>query len=487
MSKNFMEKTMSDQCLMICAGGNLVQADSSATVCTIQKRACLMAAVATGLFGALALTSPVARAEAPVLSNVYTNQGDLNTYFTDKNSNLYDFVQSQLPFPDFGIAQTWSQLTGAGNRPKLAEGSGLATFENTLSGNSQAFYLTAAVGGALHVGEIYGTQNKYADLTSETNAHVAESGTSLTGFIDGCAATNNVFYVGGDHHVHSLRWTQAHGWTTSDLTQLSASSVEVSGTALASHEASESEEIFFIGKDAHVHEFSEWSGCSGGPAPAGWHDTDLNEANHNGAPNALQYSPLVELFDDSLGGYPGPNWLDAIIYVDTSHHLRELFISNTIAPTGEWRNVDVTTQSGAPAVVAGSSLASLIWYSPGAPSATESVFFVDGHASVWQVSALPGYDDAVSWSPLNVTAATGGAAQGAVAVIADSPLSADENYLYECAGCDPFWLTQEEIKYVGTDHHVHILGFLPQNQSNKWKGWQAIDMTAGSGAPNATP
>lgn len=443
----------------------------------------------TALLAALALTAPAARAEAPALGNAYSNIG-LNTYFTDKNSNLFEFVQTTDGY--FGIQQTWNQLTGTGGRPSLAESSGLATYQNTISNINEQFYL-ADVGGSMHVEEVYGPQNKHSDLTVKVHAHAAETGSAVVGFIDGCAQADNVFFVGGDHHVHLLRWTQRQGWTTSDLTALTGD-IGVSGTALAGQEGTASEELFFIGKDRHVHEFWQWSGCSGSPSADGWHHADLNEANGNGAPAALEYSPLTAFSDQGLGDDTGQGWLDAVFYVDAGHHVRELYFSNSVTPYNEWRSRDVTAQSGAPAAAAKSSLASLLWYSAPAQGADmESVFYQDAGGHLWQLLADPAYDgDSFTWTANDATLDAGGTAGGAVAAIAAGPLTADEDYLYECIGCDAVYWTQMEIKYVGTDHHVHILGYLPGNGIGlpigvPSRAWQALDMTAGSGAPNATP
>ena len=420
-----------------------------------------------GLIACLAW--PGGWASAGIAVNEYDtqSQGQLSVYYPGTNAGLYAIettVSSQNR-----TTKSWLQLAGVGGKPPMAAGSGIASYNNTIWNAPEVFYLTN-VNNAVHVEQLWGTTASASDLTAFTGAMAAAAGSSVVGYIDSCAQSDNVFYVGSDQHVHLLRWSPSTGWQTADLTRLSGS-VPAAGTALAGHEMAQSEEIFFLGSDQHVHELWQWSGCTGGPLPDGWHSTDVNQASRNGAPNALSGSALTGFFDGE-----GSQWLDAVFYVDVNHNLQEIYFSNTLAPIGSWENVNLTLMSGAPAV-AGNSLASVIV--PRLGAAPEAVFFIDARSNVWQLSGVPLFvGNDLSWSATNITLAA-----GAPAATTSSPLAAaDSGILVGCYfdGTNICELgdLQELVYYVDAGGDIHSLGYVP-NISR----WTTADITRGVAAP----
>jgi len=394
--------------------------------------------------------------------NAYVSQGVLATdmdsinnqltaYYVGEDMNLYQDLERW--------ANSATQVTGIANRPPVAPGSGIATYVNTIYDAPEVFYLTSGAQGTQNVEQLWGTGNSPTNMNVLiTNSHPAQPatpafpGSKLVGFIDSCAQTDNVFYVGTDHHVHLMTWAPAPGWTTEDLTGLTGTG-NVLGTMLMGHIKGVAEEVFYIESDNHVHELWRWSNCSNGPGFDGWHNQDVNNANSNGAPNAAAGSPLAGFYDSAAGS-------DAVFYIDSSGDLRELYLS----PQWIWSNIQLTGTIGAAVPVRDSSLDAA---DPGTGSAlaahvntltgTEEVFYLGSNNNVFLVTASSA-TPTIWWNgalagALNVQA-------GCPAAAAGSPLVTDINTQ----------TNSDELYYISSGEQLYQLW--PANG-----GWGCVGVT----------
>jgi len=218
----------------------LIQAIESKTAPKATAKRLALLALLTVL--AVPGLSSTAFTQALALDNYNNGQ---TVYFVGDDNNLYEM---SYPF----ATGDWSQLTGANGAPAMAVKSGLAAIYNSIYGAPEEYYLTSTSGG-LHVEQLYGTGYSATDLTQKYAGAPAAPGSTLVGFIDSCAQTDNVFYVGANQDLELLTWSANRPWSQLDLTQ-TFSHVQVAGTVLTAHEASQSEEVFFVGTNQHVYE-----------------------------------------------------------------------------------------------------------------------------------------------------------------------------------------------------------------------------------------
>ncbi|HTZ83693.1 MAG TPA: winged helix-turn-helix domain-containing protein [Candidatus Acidoferrales bacterium] len=371
----------------------------------------------------------------------------LLAYYRGIDSNLYQLVWPWDP-------SQWSQLTGSHGKPAAARGTGIASFVNTLNHQPEVFYVTQ---GQQHIEEVSVLGFVPTDLNIATGAPAAVPGSSLSGFIDECAQTDNVFYVGEDHHIHLLTSSVGTGWTTQDLTSLTHNRTSFGGTlfALANREAGQ---VFYFQSDHHVHQLWRWSGCPGRYPFDGWHSADLNRANKEDAPAAIDGSGLSVLTDLQ-------SEKQDVFYVDSHNHLQGLFFVKI-----SWTNIDVTRESGAPALGAGSFVSQFnpIWGSA-------SVYFLDANRDLHVVTSKSSAP--TQWrNPLQtpISAVAGrclGSGTPLPPAVRGSPLASAINY---------FLNASEDISYLGTDQHMY--------QVEMGEGvWDCVDVTKVSGAPLAEP
>lgn len=321
--------------------------------------------------------------------------------------------------------------------PNAAVGSALAGF--TLGSSQHVFYL----GGDNHVHELRwdpagGWRETDLMTAAADGAPSAAVGSALAGYVRG--SVQHVFYLGADRHVHELWWDPASGWRAVDLMTAVAGGAPNAavGSALAGYPLGVTQHVFYLGGDNHVHEL-RWD-----PA-GGWHQTDLMTAAVRGAPNAAVGSALI--------GYPLGNSPHAF-YVGTAGHVHELWWD----PASGWRPTDLMTAiaESAPNAAVGGALA-------GYPlDNSQHVFYVgtDNHVhDLW-------WDRASGWRPTDLmTAAARGAPDAAVgSALAGYPLGHSQH-----------------VFYVGTDNHVHELWW------DRASGWHPTDLVAAvaRGAPDA--
>lgn len=398
-----------------------------------------MLGTAVMLCGALCGTAPV-HAQTALSTDMDQVDLTLDLFFVGANSNLYETV-----YP-FSAAR---EITGGSTKPKVAPLGSVVSYVNTIYGAPELFYLTADSNGNQDIEQLYGTTYSPTDLSTVASAPSAVVGSSLVGFIDSCADSDNVFYVGSNGHVELLTWTPGNPWSTKDLTQTTGTGLAV-GTSIVGHiygsPPNQTEEVFYLESDNNVHELWRWSGCTGGAGFDGWHNGDVSTANGDTGVTPATGSSLAAMFDKTAG-------TDALFYVGSDGHLHELFFS----AAKDWSNIDITANTKGPALLPGTPLTAHI----NSVASSEEVFYFDSTEHVremWASSSSP-----TSWvSPaksLNKTAGTAPVAEPG------SPLITDINTLDAL----------DDVYYVGKDKHVFQLTY---NGS-----WKYIDLTAQSGGP----
>jgi hypothetical protein len=356
----------------------------------------------------------------------------LLAYYLGEDSMLY-----QLTWP-------WPAEPERVHRPALARGSSFISYQNTIYGDSESFYLTE-VQGAQHVEQLWGAGLSPTDLSSLiTTRHPAQPaadalpGAQLVGFIDDCVRTDNVAYIGADHHVHLLTWAPDPGWTAEDLTRL-AQGVAVRGTRLVGHVTDAGEEaVFHVDSAGLIHELWRWSGCTGRPAYGGWHDVVISSANGNDAPRAQSASALAGFAEAKSGK-------EAIFYTDLRGHLHELYsrgmasLVTTAPSTPAWAHLDVTQSAGSAAPAADSPLAAQV----DTTSHSQDLYFLDVDNNVRLVTAPAGsqqWTEVSAAAPVNVQARTCEGTLGAPPPAArGAPLAADINGIAKT----------DELYYIG--------------------------------------
>jgi DNA-binding winged helix-turn-helix (wHTH) protein len=365
-------------------------------------------------------------------------------FYRGADANLYQLVWPWNP-------TQWSQLTGQPGRPRVAQGSGIASYENTINRQPEVFYLAE---GRQHVEQILILGLLPADLNAATGAPAAVAGSDVVGFIDECAQTDNIFYIGTDRHVHLLLWSKGMGWTTQDLTSLTHDH-EAAGTRLVGHIQGKGAEVFHFQEDGHVHEFWRWSGCPASYAFDGWHNTDVTLSNNNGSPEAAADSGLSGYYDQA-------NDSDSLYYIDVQNHLRELLNFK-----GTWNNVDLTSVAGAPKPGVGDFVSQL-------SATSQSVYFVDGNQNLRVVKSRPTAPNL--WTdplPNSINLLSGpclGSGAPPVPPASGAPLAASLN---------PVWIS-ENVYYLGTDQHIYEF-------EHRDDEWSCTDITKTATAPNALP
>jgi Abnormal spindle-like microcephaly-assoc'd, ASPM-SPD-2-Hydin/Protein of unknown function (DUF1573)/Fungal fucose-specific lectin len=136
-----------------------------------------------------------------------------------------------------------------------------------LSDDSQHVFF---IGTDNHVYELYITAGAgwiYNDLTALARAVPPNPTTALDGFRLS-DDSKHVFFIGTDNHVHELQIARGGRWVDNDLTTLAGAVPPNANSALDGFPLSDdSEHVNFIGTDSHLHELTHTG--------AGWVDNDL--------------------------------------------------------------------------------------------------------------------------------------------------------------------------------------------------------------------
>jgi hypothetical protein len=231
------------------------------------------------------------------------------------------------------------------------------------------------IGTDNYVYELYftaGTGWVYNDLTSLARA-VPPTATSA---IDGHRLSDDskhVFFIGTDNHVHELFIAPGGRWADNDLTSLATAKPPTPTSALTSYRLSDdSQHVFFIGTDNHVHELF----IDGGS----WADNDLTALA--GAVPPIPTSALT--------GYPLGNNSQHVFFIGADSHVHELDIDGA-----GWNDHDLTTLAGA---VAPTPTSALTGYPLGN---SKHVFFIGTDDHVHEL-----FIDGGSWLDNDLTART---------------------------------------------------------------------------------
>jgi hypothetical protein len=372
------------------------------------------------------LVQPVTTSYAGALSsNMDTADGVLQVYHFSEISNPSNVHLEQLAF-NGGWRST--DVNVAANAPVAAIGSALLSYENTIYGAPETFYLVPNASSGEQIEQLWGKSWSPTSLTSVAGAQPAAVGSNLVGYIDNIAGTDNVFYQGTDGRIHVLTWSPGAPWSEDTRVAASSPPAAAFASALTGHMTGSSEELFYIGSNQHVYELWRWSKNFDG-----WHSTDVTMANGS-KPLAAIGSALAGFYDPVAG-------TDAVFYVGTDQHLHELLFAN-----GDFTAVDVTSESKGPLVGSGSALAAHLNTIAG----SEEVFFVTSNQTLeeaWTWStATP------AWGEYNMLQ---GYAASATPPSPGSPLATD----IDTVGGGK----TDELYYMGTDGVVHELYFTTSN------------------------
>ena len=348
-------------------------------------------------------------------------------YYRGVDGNLYQLVWPWSP-------TRWSQVTGFGGRPSVVQGSGLVSHVNTATGQPEVFYI--ATSG--HVMQISLAELATEDL-SLPGAPPAAEGSELAGVMDECNQTEHLFYIGVDRHVHGLMWSKGAGWSTHDLTR-SWQGGPAMGSHLVALAGGGSTQVFYFQQDHHVHEIWAWSGCPEDAPFDGWHSSDVNVASGS-APEAAGGSGLA-------ASIYLPQKKRSIFYEDQSHHLQALIFS----VDGLWKNIDVTSAAGAPGPGT-DGLSSQV--DPG----TGQVFayYIDRNRDVRLVASDPSAPE--RWteprhSPINkLVNQCEGSREPAPAAANGSPLASSPHFYAQDGKMD-----SGDVYYLGSDRELYWLG-----------------------------
>jgi hypothetical protein len=273
--------------------------------------------------------------------------------------------------------------------------------------------------------------------------------------------SKHVFFVGTDHHAYELYFTAGDGWVFNDLTALARAVPPISTSALTGHQlGGNSKHVFFIGTDSHVHELFIASGgrwadndlttLGGGVPPAPTSDLTsyrllsdnsqhvfyIGTDNHvhelfiNGgswADNDLTAlaGAVPPIPTSALTGYPLGNNSQHVFFIGTDNHVHELFIDG-----GSWADNDLTALASAVPPIPSSALT-------GYPLGNNSqhVFFIGADSHVHELDI-----DGAGWNDHDLTTLAGAVAPTPTSALTGYPLG-----------------NSKHVFFIGTDDHVHEL------------------------------
>jgi hypothetical protein len=286
------------------------------------------------------------------------------------------------------------------------------------------------VGTDHHAYELYFTAGEgwvFNDLTALARAVPPISTSALTGHQLG-GNSKHVFFIGTDSHVHELFIASGGRWADNNLTTLASAVLPTPTSALTSYRLGNSQHVFFIGTDNHVHELF----IDGGS----WADNDLTASANAGA-GAVPPTPTSD-----LTGYPLGN-SQHVFFIGTDNHVHELFIDGA-----GWVDNDLTTLASA---VPPAPTSDLTGYPLGN---SQHVFFIGTDSHVHEL-----FIDGAGWADNDLTVS----ANAGAGAVPPTPTSDLTGY--------PLGNNSKHVFFIGTDDHVHEL-FIDG------AGWLDNDLTA---------
>jgi hypothetical protein len=306
------------------------------------------------------------------------------------------------------------------------------------SDNSQHVNFTGLDG---HVHELYilpGANWVDNDLTELALAQSPALQSGLSGYWQSDDDSVHVFYngAGTDNHVYQLRiFPGGPGWIWEDLTSLADGIVPAVSRALSGYWGSDnSQHVFFIGTDDHVHELYTAPGTNSRV------DNDLT---------ALTGALATPNVNTALAGFWDTDSSQHLLFIGTDGHIHELFIVPGIPG---WADHDLTNVGHAIAPNIG---AALDVYTGSDGSRHINFFGVDGH--VHELYDHPGAAGA-GWVDNDLTKMAN----------AVDPVVGDRE-LHGYWGND----SSQHVDFIGTDGDLHELYIAPGTN-----GWVDNNLTA---------
>lgn len=358
------------------------------------------------------------------------------------------------------ITYQWSAPSGTFGSPT----SGMTTFT---SGAPGTIPITLVVGDGpvapgftcspnLDTTSVSVTFDPVAPPAMDGGSAAATPGSSLVSVVDplaGQGGTDNFFYVGQDDDVHALSWSPGLPWSSANINQLvNPPAPTVAGTVLSGHlenscPPSQSEEVFYLGSDQHVHELWRWSSTA---AFDGWHHTDVWAAS-GATILADARSSLAAIADPSAGA-------DVVFFAGTDGHLYALTFACSAT---QWAILDLTSKYAAPAAALGSAFAAHL-NNVTASTPSEELFYIGADQQV---------DELWAWS---LSTAFDGWHHTIVSSAASAPLASSQSPLATVADTAG---GSDVVFYVGADSDIHELALRASSL------WTTLDITAEYAAP----
>jgi thermitase len=264
---------------------------------------------------------------------------------------------------------------------------------------------------------------------------------ALASQIDSATSSLEVYYMGSDQHVHQWTWNSTNGWFNVDLNTLSGGTNSVANgpTANIMDTLFSRPEVFYVGTDQDVREFF-WDSSTG------WHPADISAAAGGAPPAATSVKSLTALMD-TVTGRP------EVYYVgSTDQHIHQLYFDSS---TG-WHHADISAFTNAPNVAVGGNVTSMVNTITNAPE----VWYVGQDQGIHEII----WNSVTGWAHYNISNLAGAPQAPATAgltILVDSLNARNEAY------------------YLGTDSHVHQLYWI------NGVGWGTSDMNNVTGAPAA--
>jgi hypothetical protein len=223
-----------------------------------------------------------------------------------------------------GTWHTADLTTASGAAPNADSSSGMNTLMNTIGNGMEVEY----IGTDHHVYALWylvggGGIWHFTDLTSTTGNPVAAAGSPLTSTMDSIANTEDLEYIGSDHHVYELWYNGL--WHPADITSLvnaGANADITGGIHTLNNTIANAMEVHYIGTDQHVYSF--WYPSGGGGV---WHISDLTSLTP--AASSIAGSPLASAADSVAGTID-------LTYVGADQHV------HVLSYNGSWHETVLT-------------------------------------------------------------------------------------------------------------------------------------------------
>ena len=276
------------------------------------------------------------------------------------------------------------------------------------------------------------------DLTAATSAPPAAG--DPDGYVFDAEGRQHIVYLGTDGHIHELGYTPGPGatWGHFDLSAATSAPPAAGNPNGYVFKAENRQHIVYLGTDGHIHEL----GYTPGPG-ATWGHFDLTAATS--APPAAG-DPDGYVFDAEGRQH--------IVYLGTDGHIHEL--GYTPGPGAAWGHFDLTAATSAPPAAGNPH-----GYVFKAENRQHIVYLgTDGH--IHELGYTPG--PGAAWGHFDLSAATG----------APPAAGNPDGYVFDAEG-------RQHIVYRGTDGHIHELGYTP----GPGAAWGHFDLSAATSAPPA--